>query len=94
MMKYLKSIIIVSSIVLNANLQADIEEAKELFKDANCMSCHENGDFKHREEKVNSYPLLSRSVKSCARNNAAPWFDEDMDSVVEYLNEKHYHYKK
>lgn len=74
-------------------LQADMEEAKEMFDEAECMRCHTPSHFKHRDDKVNSYKKLSNSVKSCARNSNAEWFDEDADMVTNYLNYKHYHYK-
>lgn len=72
---------------------ADMEEAKEMFDEAKCMDCHTPNHFKHNEKKVNSYKKLSDSVRACATNNGAEWFDEDSDVVTEYLNKKHYHYK-
>ncbi len=93
-MKYLKLATMISATILSTFLQAGIEEGKVLFKEADCMRCHKTVDFKHREDKINSYLILSRSVKACARNSAAPWFDEDDESVTEYLNKKYYHYKK
>lgn len=72
---------------------ANMDEAKEMFDEAKCMECHTPNHFKHNEKKVNSYKKLSDSVRACATNNGAEWFDEDSDVVTEYLNDKHYHYK-
>ncbi len=93
-MKYLKLMIIVSTMILSTLLQADIKEGKVLFEEADCMRCHKSEDFKHKEDKINSYLILSRSVKACARNSAVPWFNEDTESVTEYLNDKYYHYER
>jgi hypothetical protein len=68
-------------------------EAKELFDEANCMKCHNPNDFEHKEEKVTNFKKLHRSVKACARNNHAGWFEEDEYSVSKYLNHNYYHYK-
>lgn len=89
----LQHTLLISTLVVGSLLQADMQESKELFDDAKCMGCHNTQDFQHREEKVNSYQKLSKSVKACALNTNAEWFDEDADSVTAYLNEKHYHYK-
>ena len=92
-MQHLKLTVLMSVLIAGSLLQADMEEAKELFDEAKCMECHNNQDFQHREKKVNSYKKLSNSVKACALNSDAEWFDEDADSVTNYLNYKHYHYK-
>lgn len=85
--------LLISTFLVGTLLQADMQEAKEMFDGAKCMDCHTLEHFKHREEKVNNYKKLSRSVQACAINSGAEWFDEDTGMVTEYLNEKHYHYK-
>lgn len=82
-----------STFLVGTLLQADMENAKEMFDEAKCMECHAPSHFQHREKKVNSYKKLSDSVKACATSSGAEWFDEDSDVVTEYLNDKHYHYK-
>jgi len=81
------------TLVSTLTLSADMDEAKEMVEEAACMKCHVPQHFQHREKKVNSYKKLSDSVRACATNNGAGWFDEDSDVVTEYLNKKHYHYK-
>lgn len=85
--------IMIASLLVGTLLQADMPEGKEMFNEANCMECHTPNHFKHNEKKVNSFKKLSDSVRACATNTGAEWFDEDADVVTEYLNEKHYHYK-
>ena len=72
---------------------ADEEEAQSMFDEAKCMDCHAPTHFQNREKKVNNYNKLSDSVRACAQNNDAGWFDEDSDEVTSYLNHKYYHYK-
>lgn len=84
---------VIASLLATTLLQANMQEAKEMFDEAKCMDCHTPNHFKHNEKKVNSYKKLSNSVRACASSSGAEWFDEDSDMVTEYLNDKHYHYK-
>jgi len=85
--------IVLTLSLVGASLYADMEQGKEMFDEANCMECHAPSHFQTREKKVNSFKKLSGSVRACATNSGAEWFDEDADIVTEYLNEKHYHFK-
>ena len=92
-MSKIKLSILLSVVILGTSLNADMGEAKELFDGAKCMECHNKADFKHREEKVNSFKKLVSSVNSCALASKAQWFDDDVHGVAKYLNKNHYHYK-
>jgi len=82
-------------LLLTANLFAyDSEEAKELFKDAECMSCHNNEDFAPKKDKTNNFKKLHSSVMACQQANDAGWFDDEALNVSEYLNKKFYHFKE
>jgi len=83
---------LLSSIVLASSLLGDSKNGKELFLDAKCLSCHETTSFKHREDKVNSFPMLKKKVRMCEYNTGTGWFDEEVDDVTEYLNQTYYHY--
>ena len=39
---------------------------------------------------VKSLSALGKQVVRCKDNTGAPWFDEDTDAVVYFLNEKYY----
>jgi hypothetical protein len=39
---------------------------------------------------VKSLEALSKQVVRCKDNTSAPWFDEDTEAVVHFLNEKYY----
>jgi len=70
------------------------KEAKELFTEAKCMGCHNVNDFNARQEAVNNFTKLHKSVQSCARNTNAGWFEEDNHNVSRYLNHKYYGFKQ
>ena len=88
-----KKITLITSLLLFTTLYADIDEGKELFDEANCMNCHIKNHFKAKEEKVNNYSKLHKTVGMCAYNSKVTWFDEELDDVVNYLNRDFYHFK-
>lgn len=87
-------IITVATLLLTTTIYAsNHEEAKELFDGADCMSCHNNEDFKARKEKTNNFKKLHKSVMACQINNNAGWFDDEAHSVSKFLNKKYYKFK-
>ncbi len=90
----LKILTLTSLLLLTPSLFADVEEGKELFHDADCMSCHNNEDFSPKERKATDYRKLHMAVDACRFANDADWFDDESDSVTEYLNKKYYNFKK
>ena len=89
-----KILTLTSILFLSSTLYADHDDAKELFKDADCMSCHNNEDFSPREKKIKNFRKLHMAVDACRFANDADWFDDESDEVTEYLNDKFYHFKK
>ncbi len=77
---------------------ADPESGQELHQE-NCISCHqsmmagEDGDMYLRDDHiVGSYPSLVTQVRRCEVNLSLQWFDEDVEDVASYLNERYYHF--
>jgi mono/diheme cytochrome c family protein len=85
--------------LLLATAQADeasLAHGKELHQ-KNCTSCHANmtgGDgsalYTRSNRRVNSLEALNAQVRRCESNLELKWFDEDINSVVEYLNTNYY----
>lgn len=71
-------------------LVANDAKGKELFNDADCMSCHVKNDFAKRKDKVNNFTRLHKTVTACQFNNDVGWFDDETLDVSEYLNKKYY----
>ena len=85
---------LISTMLFLSTLNADTSHAKELFNEAKCMESHNNEDFKAREDKVNSFKKLQRSVNQCSFNNETGWFEDEELDVTKYLNKKFYHFKE
>ncbi len=80
-------LLIVTNITLFAN-----EEAKEMIKEAECMSCHNKEDFKPTPKK--NFTKLHTSVQACQLANDAGWFDDETLDVSRYLNKIYYKYEE
>ena len=93
MLKFITLLIVSISFSLTI-LQADNQEAQELFNDAKCMKCHAPSHFKHKVEKVTNFSKLHKSVTACAQNTDAGWFDDETKDVSRYLNKKYYKYEE
>nr|WP_321266444.1 hypothetical protein [uncultured Sulfurimonas sp.] len=85
---------LIASLAFTSTIYADSSEAKELFDEAKCMECHNNKDFKVREDKVNSFEKLHNSVNQCSFNSETGWFDDETLDVTKYLNKKFYHFSE
>jgi len=55
-----------------------------------CYKCHTDTVYTRDNHFVKSLSALSKQVVRCKDNTGAPWFDEDTDAVVHFLNEKYY----
>lgn len=87
------SLLLIGVSLATSLLQADAMEGHELFDEAKCMACHNNEDFNPKTGKAKNYNLLVGKIDACQIENSAEWFDEDVQSVAEFMNEKFYHFK-
>lgn len=64
------------------------EEAHKLH----CYKCHTDAVYTREDRFVKSLDALSKQVVRCKDSTDAPWFDEDADAVVQFLNNKYYRF--
>lgn len=65
-----------------------------LIKQASCMRCHSDATFHSGQTKIESLGDLTSRVKVCESNLNVGWFDDEINSVVDYLNQTYYHLPK
>jgi mono/diheme cytochrome c family protein len=77
---------------------ADLAQGEKLHN-ANCLSCHgpmaggePNAIYTRTDRRVSSAAGLRQQVQRCEQTLGLRWFDEDVDNVVGYLNERFYHF--
>ena len=73
------------------------EEGKELH-DESCVACHiavhDDAFYTRDNSRIKTLFDLKSQVSRCAVNFSTEWFPDEEASVVDYLNQKYYHYKK
>jgi len=55
-----------------------------------CYKCHTDEVYTRENRFVKSIDALSKQVLRCKEGSDVPWFDEDTDAVVQFLNKKYY----
>jgi len=65
-------------------------ETGEKAHQNHCYKCHTDQIYKRDDRFVKSMSALGSQVKRCKDSNDIPWFDEDTDAVIHFLNEKYY----
>ena len=71
---------------------ADVQAGKKLH-DQHCMQCHDSGVYTREDRRVNSLDALHKQVRRCDASLGLRWFDQDVESVVKYLNQTWYNFE-
>lgn len=79
----------------NENSSSDIKDplahGEKAHKD-HCYKCHSDDVYTRDDRFVKSVDALSKQVVRCKEGSDIPWFDEDADAVVQFLNNKYYRF--
>lgn len=83
-------------LLASAVVHSDVRRGESLHTN-NCVSCHTSmvggdgsGLYTRADRRVNSREQLVSQVRRCESTLGLRWFDDDVMSVVEYLNENYY----
>ncbi len=94
----IKSLLFFSAISISSVSYADGEEitdpiahGEEAHKN-HCYKCHTDDVYTRENRFVKSIDALSKQVVRCKDGSDIPWFDEDTDAVVQFLNKKYYRF--
>ena len=71
---------------------ADIENGDDLHFE-HCTGCHDSGVYTRSDRKIRDLAALGRQVRFCKDTIGAPWFDDEVDDVIAYLNASFYHFQ-
>jgi cytochrome c553 len=72
---------------------AATDSGKTLQK-SKCQSCHDDSIYTRNPRIVNSYPELQARVEFCDTQAQTHWNKKQLDSVINYLNNTFYKFKK
>lgn len=62
--------------------------------EANCISCHDASVFTRADRKVHDFAELDAQVRSCDANLGNKLSDQDISSVIDYLNSSYYKFER
>lgn len=66
------------------------ESETEFMVAEKCTACHETEVYTREDRKVQSLEQLGTMVRACNTNTGAQWFDDEVDTVINYLD-KHFY---
>lgn len=96
--KIFNSLFLLSAVVISNLAYASGDEIKdpilhgEEAHNNHCYKCHSDDVYTRENRFVKSIDALSKQVVRCKEGNDIPWFDEDADAVVQFLNKKYYRF--
>ncbi len=96
---FTRCLLFTSALGFSINSSADSEhEIKDPIKHGeeahqnHCYKCHSDDVYTRENRFVKSIDALSKQVVRCKEGSNIPWFDEDADAVVQFLNNKYYRF--
>ncbi len=87
----LKLLVLLGVLIPNLSWSADFANGKELHEE-NCVKCHDSSAYTRNPRRVNDLQQLGVQVRACKDNLGITWFDDEVDDVILYLNQQHYHF--
>ena len=96
--KSLNCLLFISAISISNISYADGEEITDPIAHGekthknHCYKCHTDEVYTRENRFVKSIDALSKQVVRCKDGNNVPWFEEDTDAVVQFLNKKYYRF--
>lgn len=94
-MKQLLATAMALSVLLAAGqaLASDPENGQRLQRKA-CQRCHDDSIYTRPDSIIFSYKALSNRVHFCERMSGARWNPREIEDVIDYLNQRFYHFEK
>ncbi|NPA72759.1 MAG: hypothetical protein GXO35_08020 [Gammaproteobacteria bacterium] len=89
----LSTFLLTAGMTLSAHaFSADPHPGQALETAANCLKCHASQPYD--PSKTKDWPALVKVVQFCNDNLNSGMFEDEVEELADYLNEKHYHYAK
>jgi cytochrome c2 len=86
------TILIIFALLFSSSVwSADAENGETLHAE-NCVKCHDSSAYTRNPRRVNDLQQLGVQVRACKDNLGITWFDDEVDDVILYLNQKYYHF--
>ena len=77
--------------IVPTSLAGDFDAAH--FVQTKCTACHDSGVYTRPDRRVDSLARLESQVRMCDANLNTKLYDDEIESVVSYLNEQYYKFE-
>ena len=91
-MKTLSLSLILMGLSLSAAAAEGFDAAR--FIQEKCSSCHTDSVYTRPNRFVHDRAQLEAQVRRCDANLGTTLFDDDLTTVVDYLDKQYYHFSK
>ena len=85
------SLLFFSNAVFAAENTAKLKHGEKVHQN-HCLKCHTDSLYTRENRIVKSINALGKQVRICRDNTEAPWFSDDTDAVINFLNKKYYQF--
>lgn len=68
-------------------------KAGQALHDAHCVKCHGSEVYTRPDHRVTTLNSLRQQVQRCDTNLGLTWFEDEIESVSQYLNAHYYKFK-
>lgn len=88
----------ISLLLTSLSATAGGDEGNEKYKQGeeahknHCYKCHGDDIYTRENSFIKSMDALSKQVVRCKDGNNIPWFDEDTETVIHFVNKKFYNF--
>ena len=90
----MKPLLIAAGLALATLLPATASAADGAgLHQGHCVSCHGTEVYTRDDRRVTTRPGLTKQVQRCELALGLGWFEEDVDAVAEFLNQRFYQFK-
>ena len=69
----------------------DLANGEKLVTE-NCSRCHDGSVYTRPNRRVKTLPGLGKQVRFCKDNLGITWFDDEVNDVIYFLNDRYYHF--
>lgn len=80
---------VLAGLSLALPLQAEPGRGGKLHQ-AHCVKCHDSGVYTRSDRFVDDRAALGRQVRRCAQSQGLAWFDDELEDVIDYLDQRYY----
>lgn len=77
---------------LAATAQAKDDFDPQQFLQQNCTRCHDDSVYTRKDRRVKSLEGLQNQVRRCDSMLGTKLYDDDLESLTQYLNQRYYHF--